>query len=269
MKQKWLQNAVFYEIYPTSFYDSNGDGIGDIPGIIEKLDYVASLGCNGIWLNPMFESPFRDGGYDVTDYCKTDPRFGTNADMKRLFEEAESRGIRILLDLGMGHTSDQHPWFLESCRDERNPYTDAYIWSNHMDVEHCEGRFMCGNSERPHMYKVNYYMSQPALNYGYYKPKEGWQMPMDAPAAMENRQRLIDVCKFWLSMGAAGFRVDMAHSMVKNDPKHKGTCAFWNDVIGRIRQDYPESVFLSEWGNPLQSIKNSAFDLDFSCPGTI
>lgn len=148
-----------------------------------------------------------------------------------------------MLDLVMGHTSNQHPWFIQSCKDEKNEYTDAYIWSDHMDVEHCEGRFMCGLSERPHMFKVNYYAMQPALNYGYYKTDKSWQMPMNAPAAMKNHQRLIDVCRFWLDMGAAGFRVDMAHAMIKNDPKQKGTIKFWQEIFAVIKKEFPDSVF--------------------------
>lgn len=266
MKNEWLDSAVFYEVYPTSFYDSNGDGIGDINGIIEKLGYIENLGCNAIWLNPCFCSPFEDGGYDVSDYCNVDPRFGTNGDIKKLFDTAHEKGIRILLDLVMGHTSRLHPWFIESCKEEKNEYTDAYIWSDNMDVEHCEGRFMCGLSERPHMFKVNYYAMQPALNYGYYKPDKPWQMSMHSEAAMKSRERLLDVCRFWLSMGADGFRVDMAHSMVKNDRKHKGTIEFWQDIFAVIKREFPESVFLSEWNNPAETVKKAGFDLDFFTP---
>lgn len=266
MKKRWLDNAIFYEVYPTSFYDSNGDGIGDINGIIEKLDYIKDLGCNGIWINPCYCSPFEDGGYDVSDYYHVDPRFGTNDEIRQLFESAHEKGIKILLDLVMGHTSRLHPWFIESCKEDRNEFTNAYIWSDHMDVEHCEGRFMCGLSERPHMFKVNYYAMQPALNYGYYKPKESWQMPMDAPAPQASIKRLLDVCRFWLSMGADGFRVDMAHAMVKNDPKHKGTIQFWQHIFSIIRPEFPDSIWLAEWNNPDQTIKKAGFDLDFYNP---
>jgi len=112
----WLEQAVFYEIYPQTFYDTNGDGIGDIPGIIEKLDYVQSTGANAIWLNPCFESPFGDAGYDVADFYKVAPRYGTNDDLKRLFEEAHRRGMKVVLDLVAGHTSILNPWFIESNR---------------------------------------------------------------------------------------------------------------------------------------------------------
>jgi maltose alpha-D-glucosyltransferase/alpha-amylase len=126
---KWLNDAVFYEIYPQSFNDTNGDGIGDIQGIIEKLDYVKNLGCNAIWLNPVYDSPFMDAGYDVRDYKKVAPRYGTNDDLVRLFNEAHSKGIKILLDLVPGHTSDQHPWFTESKKSKRKPiYQQVYFY---------------------------------------------------------------------------------------------------------------------------------------------
>ena len=110
----WLNNAIFYEIYPQSFMDTNADGIGDIPGIIEKLDYIQTLGCNALWLNPCFVSPFGDAGYDVEDYYHVAPRYGTNADLKRLFEAVHVRHMHILLDLVPGHTAITHPWFKAS-----------------------------------------------------------------------------------------------------------------------------------------------------------
>ena len=127
---EWLEKAVFYQIYPQSFKDSNGDGIGDFGGIVEKLDYIRELGCTALWLNPCFMSPFMDGGYDISDYFRTAPRYGTNEDLKRLFEEVHRRGMHILLDLVPGHTSVEHPWFKESCRAEKNAFTDRYVWTD-------------------------------------------------------------------------------------------------------------------------------------------
>lgn len=121
----WLDNAIFYEIYPQSFQDTNADGIGDLRGIINRLDYIRDLGCNAIWLNPCFDSPFTDAGYDVADYKKVAPRYGTNEDLKELFREAHSRGLRIILDLVPGHTSVQHPWFLESMKSQPNEFLTA------------------------------------------------------------------------------------------------------------------------------------------------
>lgn len=126
----WLDDAVFYQVYPQSFNDSNGDGIGDINGITEKLDYIKEIGCNAIWIKPCFDSPFGDAGYDVADYYKVAPRYGTNEDLKRLFCEAHKRGMHILLDLVPGHTSVQHKWFRESMRAEKNEYPLVYVRSS-------------------------------------------------------------------------------------------------------------------------------------------
>ena len=130
MGPSWLKDAVFYEIYPQSFQDSNDDGIGDLQGIISRLDYVAELGCNALWINPCFDSPFMDAGYDVRDYKRVASRYGTNEDLVRLFEEAHRRGIHVLLDLVPGHTSDQHPWFKESAKADPNEYSARYIWTD-------------------------------------------------------------------------------------------------------------------------------------------
>ena len=127
---KWLEDAVFYEVYPQSFRDSNGDGIGDIPGITEKLEYIQELGCNALWINPCFTSPFYDAGYDVEDYYSVAPRYGTNEDLKKLFEAAHQRGMHVLLDLVPGHTAVTHPWFQESMKAEKNEYTDRYVWTD-------------------------------------------------------------------------------------------------------------------------------------------
>lgn len=127
---KWLKNAIFYEIYPTSFMDSDGDGIGDLRGIAAKLDYVASLGCNAIWLNPFYKSPFKDGGYDVSDFFDVDPRFGTLDDFKNLLAEAHRKGIKIIVDLVAGHASEQNSEFLRSAEPERNECSDLFIWNS-------------------------------------------------------------------------------------------------------------------------------------------
>ena len=131
MSASWLRDAVFYEIYPQSFRDSNGDGIGDLPGITEKLPYVKSLGCNALWINPCFDSPFKDAGYDVRDYKKIAPRYGTNEDMAQLCRRAHALGIRVLLDLVPGHTSEEHEWFRKSGEAEPNEYSGRYIWTDH------------------------------------------------------------------------------------------------------------------------------------------
>ncbi|MBM7708437.1 glycosidase [Enterococcus lemanii] len=130
MAKKWWKNSVVYQVYPQSFKDSNHDGIGDFQGIIEKLPYLAELGIDVIWLNPIFESPLIDNGYDISDYTKVLPQYGNLADFKELLAKAHQMGIKIILDLVVNHTSDQHEWFLQSKQSKENPYADFYIWKD-------------------------------------------------------------------------------------------------------------------------------------------
>ena len=263
MAADWLRDAVFYEIYPQSFYDSNGDGIGDINGIREKLDYIRELGCNALWINPCFDSPFKDAGYDVRDYRKVAARYGTNEDLYRLFEEAHQRGIHVLLDLVPGHTSEEHPWFLESKKAERNEYSDRYIWTDSCFQRPGNLPYVGGESERNGTYVLNFFKCQPALNYGFRSVSEPWQKSDNHPAAMATREALKDVMRFWLSHGCDGFRVDMASSLVKNDDFEKsGTCAVWRDVRRMLDLEYPETVLVAEWGDPWKSLR-AGFDMDF------
>ncbi len=259
---KWLDDAVFYEIYPQSFNDTNGDGIGDINGIIEKLDYIKSIGFNAIWMNPCYVSPFNDAGYDVEDYYKVAPRYGTNDDMKNLFDEAHKRGMHILLDLVPGHTAWTHKWFIESSKAEKNEYTDRYVWTDTVWNETSGYPTLRGLSERDGSAVVNFFSHQPALNYGFYEPKESWQQPMDAEGPMATRAEIINIIKFWLSMGCDGFRVDMAFSLVKGDPEEKGTIALWQDVRAYLDKDFPDAAFVSEWGNADHSLA-AGFHMDF------
>ena len=126
--QPWWKSAVIYQVYPRSFMDADGDGMGDLPGVISKLDYLAGLGIDAIWLSPIFRSPQDDNGYDVSDYQDIDPLFGTLEDMDRLIAEAKKRGIRIILDMVLNHSSDEHRWFIEAKKSRDNPYHDFYIW---------------------------------------------------------------------------------------------------------------------------------------------
>ena len=130
MKNQWYKDAVIYQIYPRSFKDSNGDGIGDIPGIISKIDYIASLGVDAVWFSPMYPTPNCDFGYDISDYTNINPEFGTMADFEQLVEQLHKRGIKVLMDLVINHTSDQHKWFLESRKSKDNPYRDYYYWAD-------------------------------------------------------------------------------------------------------------------------------------------
>lgn len=261
---QWLDNAVFYEIYPQSFMDTNGDGIGDINGIISKLDYITELGCNAIWLNPCFASPFGDAGYDVSDYYSVAPRYGTNDDLKRLFEEAHSRGIHVLLDLVPGHTSTQHKWFRESMKAEENEFTHRYIWTDSIWEEPEGMGCIRGISERDGSCAVNFFSHQPALNYGFYKPDpdKKWQQPMDAEGPIATREAMKDVMRFWLNMGCDGFRVDMAGSLVKKDEDGKGTIKLWQNIRRFLDEEFPEAAMVSEWGEPDKSLMGG-FHMDF------
>ncbi|HNY84638.1 MAG TPA: alpha-amylase family glycosyl hydrolase [Anaerolineaceae bacterium] len=127
-KRLWWKDGVIYQIYPRSFQDTNNDGIGDLPGIISRLDYLQQLGIDGIWLSPINPSPDRDFGYDVADYNAIDPKYGTMADFEELLDQAHKRKLHIILDLVLNHTSDQHPWFIESKKSKDNPYHDWYMW---------------------------------------------------------------------------------------------------------------------------------------------
>ncbi|MDR2194316.1 MAG: hypothetical protein LBP19_07615 [Treponema sp.] len=261
---KWLDDAVFYEIYPQSFYDANGDGIGDFEGVIQKLDYISELGCNALWLNPCFDSPFKDAGYDVRDYKKTAPRYGTNEDLRRLFAEAHTRNIHVLLDLVPGHTSEEHPWFLESKKETPNEYWNRYIWTDTWFTWGADGmRFIAGEAPRNASYIINFFKCQPALNYGFLNPKEPWQQPANHPDALATREALKDIMRFWLDAGADGFRVDMADSLVKGDDDRKsGTSAVWRDVRAMLDASYPEAALVSEWSNPPLAL-NAGFHMDF------
>ncbi len=260
----WLRDAVFYEIYPSSFSDSNGDGIGDVNGIRRKLPYVKALGCNALWLNPCFDSPFKDGGYDVRDYKLVAPRYGTNEDLYALFREAHALGIRVLLDLVPGHTSEEHPWFIQSGQAERNEYSDRYIWTDFWIKGTPDHPYIGGETPRNGTYMLNFFKCQPALNYGWAKVTEAWQTPADAPAAKATRDAMADVMGFWLSQGCDGFRVDMANSLVKADDENKSyTSALWKGLLNEMRAKYPEAAFVAEWGWPKQALCLADFDMDF------
>ena len=260
---KWLKDAVFYEIYPQSFYDTNGDGIGDFNGIIEKLDYIRGLGCNALWINPCFDSPFKDAGYDVRDYKKVAPRYGTNEDLVRLFDEAHKRGIHVLLDLVPGHTSEEHEWFRMSQKAEKNEYTNRYPWTNFCFQPAVGFPYIGGESERSGTYVLNFFKCQPALNYGFGRVDQDWQLPVDHPDCIATREAMKDVMRFWMDLGCDGYRVDMAASLVKNDDEKKsGTCAIWKNIREMMDAEYPEAALVAEWSDPQLSLK-AGFHMDF------
>ncbi len=271
----WVHNAVFYQIYPQTFYDTDGDGIGDLKGIIEKLDYVKSLGVDAIWLNPFFESPFCDAGYDISDYYKVAPRYGTNEDAKKLFEEAHKRGLRVIFDYVVSYTSIEHPWFIESARQDTNKYSNWYIWNdntwkNPPDVY--KDAFIKGYSRRNGQFMRNFYWCQPALNFGFAKPEEPWMLPVDHPDILALGAELKKMLRFWMDMGADGFRADMAGALVKNanikgndqffNAKDEATKQFWQEIRKILDAEYPEAFMIAEWSGPKDALDN-AFHADF------
>jgi alpha-glucosidase len=207
---QWWQQAVIYQIYPRSFGDTNGDGVGDLNGITAHLDYLRDLGVDAIWITPFFPSPQVDFGYDISDYRNIDPQYGTLADFDRLVAEAQKRNIRVVADLVLNHTSDRHPWFVESRSSRTNPKADWYVWRdgkpNHQPPNNWRSVF--GGSawqfdpQRGQYYYHAFYKEQPDLN---------WRNP-------EVRQAMYDAARFWMERGAAGFRLD-AISYLFEDPR--------------------------------------------------
>ena len=202
----WWRGAVIYQIYPRSFQDSNGDGIGDLSGIIDRLPHVASLNVDAIWISPFFTSPMLDYGYDVSDYCDVDPMFGTMGDFDRLIERAHELGIRIIIDLVLSHTSDQHPWFVESRVSRDNAKADWYVWAeakpdgtppnNWLSI--FGGSAWEWDTSRLQYYLHNFLREQPDLNFH----------------NMDVQQALLDVARFWLERGVDGFRLDTVNFYV-------------------------------------------------------
>lgn len=262
----WLNDAVIYNIFPASFYDSNNDGIGDLPGIIEKLDYIQSLGVNLVWINPIYDSPFQDGGYDVRDYYQVAERYGKTGDVTRLCREAKKRGLRIMLDLIPGHTSIEHPWFKASTSGEKSIYDNRYIWTDHI-FRRAPGGFIGGDTERSGKYMVNFFSFQPALNYGYLSPAEPWQLPIDHPDCVATRNELKKIMDFWLKKGVSGFRVDLANTLVKDDVNCRGLKIIYSDLRRWMEEHWPEAVLLAEWSEPKDAIR-CGFHMDFMLHST-
>jgi maltose alpha-D-glucosyltransferase/alpha-amylase len=239
---QWYKRAVFYEVLVRGFKDSNGDGTGDLRGLIEKLDYLKWLGVDCLWLLPLYQSPLRDGGYDISDYGKILPDFGDLSDFVKLVEEAHARGMRIITDLVMNHTSDQHPWFQASRHDPEGPYGDFYVWSDDptkyadapivfVGVEESNWTY---DPVRKQYYWHRFFHHQPDLNY-------------DNPAVQE---AMLEVLRFWLDLGIDGFRLDAVPYLFEREGT---TCAGLPEThayLKRIRAEvdrlYPDRVLLAE-----------------------
>lgn len=262
----WVHNAVFYEIYPQTFYDSNNDGIGDLNGITQKLDYVKSLGVTAVWLNPFYESPFKDAGYDVSDFYKVAPRYGTEEDINNLIKEAHNKGLKLIIDFVPGHTSIDHPWFKAAAEPKPNKYSNWYIWTNstwHNGGPEFAGKMVNGYSERDGNYMTNFFWHQPALNFGFGKtdPSKPWQLAVNHPDVLALREEMKNVMRYWLKKGVDGFRVDMAGSLVKNDVNHD--CSkWWLEVRQMMEKEFPNTFMVSEWSHPKSAI-DGGFHSDF------
>ncbi len=199
-QSNWWRGGVIYQIYPRSFQDSNGDGIGDLKGITQRLDYIASLGVDAIWISPFFKSPMKDYGYDVSDYRAVDPMFGTMDDFKELLDRAHALGLRVMIDLVLSHTSDQHPWFVESRASRDNDKSDWFVWADPQPdgtppnnwLSIFGGSAWQWDSRRLQYYLHNFLTSQPDLNFH----------------CAEVQDALLDVARFWLDLGVDGFRLD-------------------------------------------------------------
>ncbi len=265
MASTWIKSAVFYEIYPNSFMDADGDGYGDFKGITSKLDHIKSLGCNAIWLNPHYDSPFMDGGYDVRDHFKVSERFGTEADFDEMLAAAHAKGIKVILDLVPGHASEQNADFLKSAEPVKNELSDRFIWTDDVWRDYDGVNCIGGRHDRNGKYVVNFFATQPALNYGYNRiDHPEWQLPYTSDAARSTREWLKRVMRFWLDRGADGFRVDMADSLVKNDGDRNekpATSELWRDIRAMLDKEYPDCVLVSEWSDPQAA--RAGFHVDF------
>ncbi|HEV8697897.1 MAG TPA: alpha-amylase family glycosyl hydrolase [Candidatus Limnocylindrales bacterium] len=244
--EDWWRHGVVYQIYPRSYADSDGDGTGDLPGITSKLDYLDELGVDAIWLSPIYPSPGRDVGYDVSDHTAVDPRFGSEADFDRLVDEAHRRGIRVILDLVMNHTSDEHPWFKASRASREGPYADWYLWLDPSGYA-ADGRPLPPNNwlswfggpawewdeGRGQFYMHTFLVQQPELN---------WRNP-----AVEKAQ--FDMVRGWLARGVDGFRLDVFNAFLKHpellaNPEIEGA-TLWarqRHLYDRDQPDFPDLI---------------------------
>ncbi len=208
MEKRWWKESIVYQIYPRSFKDSNGDGIGDLNGITEKMDYLQKLGINVLWLSPVYQSPNDDNGYDISDYQAIMDEFGTMEDFDRMLTAAHEHGIKLVMDLVVNHTSDEHPWFIESQKSVDNPYRDYYIWRPGKDGKEPNNWGSCFSGpawkydEKTDMYYLHLFSrKQPDLN---------WDNP-------KVRQEVFDMMNWWLDKGVDGFRMDVI-SLISKKP---------------------------------------------------
>jgi maltose alpha-D-glucosyltransferase/alpha-amylase len=238
----WYKNAIFYEVHVRAFCDSNGDGHGDLQGLISKLDYLEELGVDCIWLLPIYSSPLIDDGYDIADYYNIHPEYGTIDDMRRLVDEAHRRDMRIIADLVLNHTSDQHPWFQAARVDRQSPYRDYYVWSDD-DQKYADARIIFVDTEKSNWtwdevagqyFWHRFYSAQPDLNY-------------DNPIVQNEMKQVL---KFWLDMGVDGFRADAVPYLFEREgtacENLPETHVFLKELRRFINDHYPGRILLAE-----------------------
>ncbi|HEX2258353.1 MAG TPA: maltose alpha-D-glucosyltransferase [Actinomycetota bacterium] len=241
-QERWYKTAVFYEVLVRGFYDANNDGTGDIRGLIEKLDYLQWLGVDCIWLLPFYQSPLRDGGYDISDFLTVLPEYGNLADVNELVEEVHKRDMHIIADLVMNHTSDQHPWFQESRQSEDNPKADWYVWGDD-DSRWSEARIIFLDTE-----KSNWTWDQPREQYYWHRffshqPDLNYRNP-------EVQQAMLNVVRFWLDIGLDGFRLDAVPYLFERDGTTGENLPETHEYLKQLRkkvdEQYPGKVLLAE-----------------------
>jgi alpha-glucosidase len=245
----WWKHAVIYEIYPRSFQDSNGDGVGDINGITQRLDYLHDLGIDAIWITPMYPSPLVDFGYDIADYTALDTQYGTMADFDRLVREAKKRNIRVIMDFVINHTSDQHPWFKESRSSKDNPKRDWYIWRDGKDGAPPNnwlswfGHSAWTLDPKTNQYYYHYfYVQQPDLN---------WRNP-------QVKKAMFDVVRFWLDHGAAGFRIDAVSRLFEDPNLHDDPILPGHNAYGDPNIEHKYTDNLPEVHDVLRDLRKLA-----------
>jgi maltose alpha-D-glucosyltransferase/alpha-amylase len=238
----WYKDAVFYELHVKAYADSNGDGIGDLKGLQSRLDHLQRLGISCLWLLPMYPSPFRDDGYDISDYCTIHPQYGTLDDFRDLLRDAHDRGLRVITELVLNHTSDQHPWFREARRSKDDPRRDWYVWSD-TDDRYRDARIIFLDTENSNWawdpvskqyYWHRFFSHQPDLNY-------------DHPAV---REEIWNVMRFWLDLGVDGFRVDAVPYLIEREGTScenlPETHAVLRELRRRLDEHYPGRMLLAE-----------------------
>ncbi len=238
----WYKNAIFYEVYVRAFYDSNGDGHGDLRGLTQKLDYLQDLGVDCLWLLPIYPSPLKDDGYDISDYYNVLETYGNLDDFKSLLKEVHARGMRLIADLVLNHTSDQHPWFQAARSDPASPYRHYYVWSD-TDQKYKDARIIFLDTETSNWtwdekarqyYWHRFYSSQPDLNY-------------DNPAV---QQEMFNIARFWLEMGIDGFRADAVPYLFERDGTNCENLPETHAYLKRLRrfidENFPGKILLCE-----------------------